>query len=85
MQEMAHDKFEEGDRLLNLSELPSVPMVGELVGYWFAPNGTEVLAVNRYNGRYPEYYTHWITLRTNSGKTVVPFNDRSIQHPKQNV
>lgn len=84
MSPLAHDQLPEEDRPLNLSQCPSVPSPGDTVGYWFAPEGTEVLAVSRYDGRYKETFTHWITLKTNTprGKTVVPYNDPTIQQAK---
>jgi len=55
----------------------NVPRVGDEVPYWFAPEGTRVLDVKPYAGRYPQWFCAVVRLdapRTRRGwiETVWP-------------
>ena len=42
--------------------MKKLPHVGDIVPYWFAPQGSRVLSVRPYDGNYPEYYRAFVRL-----------------------
>jgi len=39
-----------------------IPKVGDTVPYWFAPEGTQVMDVRPYTGRYPQWFSAVVRL-----------------------
>lgn len=46
-----------------MAKRTDTPKVGDIVPYWFAPEGTMVMEVRPYTGRYPEWFRFFVKLQ----------------------